>query len=45
MDMGKDSDEDTWIMASTKLSDLIEDEGQRLVFVFDYMTDRMFLWN
>ena len=36
--MGKDSDEDTWIMASTKLSDLIEDEGQRLVFVFDYMT-------
>ena len=38
MDMGKDSDEDTWIMASTKLSDLIEDEGQRLVFVFDYMT-------
>ncbi len=32
MDMGKDSDEDTWIMASTKLSDLIEDEGQRLVF-------------
>ena len=42
MDMGKDSDEDTWIMASTKLSDLIEDEGQRLVFVFDYMTDRMF---
>ena len=42
MDMGKDSDEDTWIMASTKISDLIEDEGQRLVFVFDYMTDRMF---
>ena len=41
MDMGKDSDEDTWIMASTKISDLIEDEGQRLVFVFDYMTDRM----
>ena len=42
MDMGKDSDEDTWIMASTKISDLIEDEGQLLVFVFDYMTDRMF---
>ena len=42
VDMGKDSDEDTWIMSSTRLSDLIEDEGQRLVFVFDYMTDRMF---
>ena len=32
VDMGKDSDEDTWIMSSTRLSDLIEDEGQRLVF-------------
>ena len=42
VDMGKDSDEDTWIMSSTRLSELIEDEGQRLVFVFDYMTDRMF---
>ena len=40
MDMGKDSDEDTWIMASTRLSELIEDEGQRLVFVFDYHADR-----
>ncbi len=42
MDMGKESDEDSWIMASTRLSELIEDEGQRMVFVFDYMTDRMF---
>ncbi len=42
MDMGKDSDEDSWLMASTRLSDLIEDEGQRLVFIFDYLTDRMF---
>ena len=40
VDMGKDSDEDTWIMSSTRLSELIEDEGQRLAFVFDYMTDR-----
>ena len=37
VDMGKDSDEDTWIMSSTRLSELIEDEGQRLVFVFDRM--------
>ena len=40
--MGKDSDEDTGSMSSNRLRDLIEDEGQRLVFVFDYMTDRMF---
>ena len=29
-------------MEDTPLSDLIEDEGQRLVWVFDYLTDRSF---
>ena len=29
-------------MVPTPLSDLIEDEGQRLVWVFDYLTDRSF---
>ncbi|MDP4277589.1 MAG: hypothetical protein Q8914_08145, partial [Bacteroidota bacterium] len=33
---------DNWIMESTKLSDLIEDEGQKLLFVFDYLTERSF---
>ena len=42
MDMGSDSDEDIWLMDSTRLCDLVEDEGQRLMFVFDYMTDRAF---
>lgn len=41
-DMGSDSDEDVWIMEDTQLSELIEDEGQRLMFVFDYLTNRAF---
>ena len=41
-DMGSDSDEDIWLMEDTRLSDLIEDEGQRLMFVFDYLTNRSF---
>lgn len=42
VDMGRDSDEDIWLMESTRLSDLVEDEGQRLMYVFDYLTDRAF---
>lgn len=41
-DMGSDSDEDVYLMEDTILSDAIEDEGQRLMFTFDYMTDRSF---
>lgn len=40
-DMGMDSDQDVWLMDETILSDYIDD-GQRLMFVFDYMTDRAF---
>lgn len=40
MDMGYD--EDNWIMDETKLSDLITDEGQRLIYIFDNMTERSF---
>lgn len=42
MDMGMESDEDIWLMDNTPLSELIEDEGQRLMFTFDYLTDRSF---
>ncbi|MGL4332392.1 MAG: IS1096 element passenger TnpR family protein [Bacteroidales bacterium] len=42
MDMGTDSSEDSWIMSDTTISELIEDEGQKLVFVFDYLTERCF---
>lgn len=39
-DMGSESDEDVYLMEESILSDFIEDEGQRLMFTFDYMTDR-----
>ncbi len=42
MDMGSESDEDIWIMDDTQLDELLEDEGQRMKFVFDYMTERFF---
>lgn len=42
VDMGKESDEDIWLMESTRLSELVEDEGQRLMFTYDYLTDRSF---
>lgn len=41
-EMDTDSDEDMWLMEDTRLSDFIEDEGQKLIYVFDYMTDRCF---
>lgn len=41
-EMDSDSDVDTYVMDETPLSDLIEEEKQRLIYVFDYMTDRCF---
>lgn len=42
-DMGMgDADEDIYVMESTRLSELIEDEGQRLEFVFDPFGNRCF---
>ncbi len=40
-DMDVDSDQEVYLMDETVLSDYIDD-GQRLIFVFDYMTDRCF---
>ncbi len=41
-DMGTgSSDQDIWLMEETPLSELIE-ENQKLVFVFDYLTERSF---
>ncbi len=40
-DMGSDSDEDIYLMDETVLSDHLDD-GDRMIFVFDYMTDRCF---
>lgn len=41
-DMGSSSEDDSWIMKETRLSDLIEDEKQKLLYVFDPLTDRVF---
>ena len=41
-DMGTSSDQDVWLMENTPLNEMIEDEGQKLIFVFDYMTERAF---
>lgn len=41
-DMDTDADEDVWIMEDTPLDELLEDEGQKLKFVFDYIGDRYF---
>lgn len=40
--MGTSSDEDSYIMKETKLSDLLEDEKQKLLYVFDPLSERVF---
>lgn len=42
MEMDTDSSQDSHVMKHTYLSDLIDEEGQKLVFVFDMMTERCF---
>ena len=41
-DMGGYSDEDNYIMRETHLSELVEDEKQRLIYIFDPLTERVF---
>jgi len=41
-DMSQNYEEDSWVMESTNIADLVEDEGQHLVYVFDPLTDRCF---
>lgn len=41
-DMDTDADEDVWIMEDTPLDELVDEEGQKIKFVFDYMSDRYF---
>lgn len=42
VEMDTSSEVDNYIMEDTMLESLIEDEGQRLLYVFDYMTERAF---
>ena len=41
-DMGTTSDMDSWIMEETPLSELLEDEKQHLLYIFDPLADRAF---
>lgn len=42
-DMGTSlSEDELFVMKDTRLSELIEDEGQRLAYVFDPLSERMF---
>ena len=40
VEMDSASDEDSYIMEDCVLSDYLEDEKQKLMFVFDYLTER-----
>ena len=42
VDLGLSEDQDVWVMEDTPLNDLIDEEGQKLVFVFDPLADRAF---
>lgn len=41
-EMDNSSDTDNWVMRETKLNELIEDEKQKLIYIFDNMTERCF---
>ena len=41
-DMGGSSEEDSYVMSETRLNELVEDEKQRLIYVFDPLTERVF---
>ncbi|MDH6355286.1 hypothetical protein M2132_001625 [Dysgonomonas sp. PH5-45] len=42
VEMNTSSDEDSYIMEECHLGDFLEDEKQKLMYVFDYMTERAF---
>ena len=42
VEMDTSSDEDSYIMEASTLNDFLEDERQKLMYVFDYLTERAF---
>ena len=42
VEMDTNSDEDAYIMETTILGDILEEEHQKLMYIFDYMTERAF---
>lgn len=41
-EMDTNSEMDSWVMKDTRINELVEDEKQKLLYVFDYMTERCF---
>lgn len=41
-EMDSNSEMDSWVMRETPLNELIEDEKQKLIYIFDYLTERCF---
>lgn len=41
-EMDNSSEDDSWVMDVTRLNELIEDEKQKLIYIFDYLSERMF---
>ena len=41
-EMDDNPEVDSWVMKDTTISELVEDEKQKLLYVFDYMTERCF---
>lgn len=42
IEMDTDSDVDSYVMSDTTISDLVTDEHQKLLYVFDFLSDRAF---
>lgn len=42
IDMDSSAEYDSYVMEDTRISEFVDDEGQKLLFVFDPMTDRCF---
>lgn len=42
VEMDTSSDEDSYVMSDSVLNDFLEEEHQKLMYVFDYMTERAF---
>jgi len=42
VEMDTSSEEDNYVMDSTRLSDLVEEERQKLLYVFEHLTERSF---
>ena len=42
VEMDTNSEEDSYVMSECVLNDFLEDEKQKLMYVFDYMTERAF---